>query len=111
MAHRRNSDYALASTREFRMRLKLASACIALSACLMSACTTAAAQPPTQLPPNNNPIQMNRDGPTTRGPVRNLSPVAGQEITTIRYWKIKKGTFPQFLEASQNGIWPPCTLR
>ena len=89
------------------MRLKLAVACTALSTCLMAACTTAIAQPPTtQLPPNNNPIQMNRDGPATRGPVRNLSPVAGQEITTIRYWKIRKGTFPQFLKASQAGIWP-----
>ena len=71
---------------------------------MLSACTTAVTT--AQLPPNNNPIQMNRDGPATRGPVRNLSPQAGQEITTIRYWKIKKGSFPQFLKASQEGIWP-----
>jgi hypothetical protein len=83
------------------MRLRLAVACLALSAC-----TTANAQQAQQLPPNNSPIQMNRDEPDSRGPVRNLSPVAGQEITTIRYWKIRKGTFPQFLEASQNGVWP-----
>jgi hypothetical protein len=42
----------------------------------------------------------------SRGPVRNLSPQPGEEITTIRYWKIRKGTFPQFLEASQTGVWP-----
>jgi hypothetical protein len=69
---------------------------------LLSACTTA----PTQPPPNNSPIQMNRDAAGARGPVRNLSPQAGQEITTIRYWKIRKGAFPQFLKASQDGVWP-----
>jgi len=83
------------------MRLALAAL-----AFLASACTTATAQPPGQLPPNNNPVQMNRDPAESRGPVRNLSPVAGEEITTIRYWKIKKGTFPQFLRASQEGVWP-----
>jgi len=89
------------------MRFKLITAGFALSALALSACTTAAAQPPsTQLPPNNNPVQMNRDAAATRGPVRNLSPQAGQEIVTIRYWKIRKGTFPQFLKASQDGIWP-----
>lgn len=69
-------------------------------------CACANAQPPGQLPPNNNPQQMNRDAADSRGPVRNLSPQQGQEITTIRYWKIRKGTFPQFLKASQEGIWP-----
>jgi hypothetical protein len=69
----------------------------------VSACTSAPAATP---PPNNNPIQMNRDAAGVRGPVRNLSPQAGAEITTIRYWKIKKGTFPQFLKASQDGVWP-----
>lgn len=82
------------------MRSLLAAALLALTACA----TAPAAQ--TQLPPNNNPVQMNRDGPASRGPVRNLSPQPGEEITTIRYWKIKKGGFPQFLEASQKGIWP-----
>lgn len=89
------------------MRLLAAAFCLVFAACTTIPSTTAAAQPPSsQLPPNNNPVQMNRDGPATRGPVRNLSPQAGQEITTIRYWKIRKGTFPQFLKASQDGIWP-----
>lgn len=30
----------------------------------------------------------------------------GQEVVTIRYFRIKKGTFPQFLKASQEGVWP-----
>lgn len=65
-------------------------------------CACATAQPPV----SNSPTPMNRDAADTRSPVRNLSPQAGQEITTIRYWKIKKGTFPQFLKASQDGVWP-----
>ncbi len=84
------------------MRLALAAACFALAAC-----TTM--QPPplaSQLPTNNNPIQMNRDAAASRGPVRNLAAQPGEEIVTIRYWKIRKGTFPQFLEASESGIWP-----
>lgn len=28
------------------------------------------------------------------------------EIVTLRYFRIKKGSFPQFLEASRSGIWP-----
>lgn len=87
------------------MRFALIAACLALAAC-----TTAQAQPPTtsatQLPPNNNPAQMNRDAASSRGPVRNLTAQPGEEIVTIRYWKIKKGTYPQFLKASQTGIWP-----
>ena len=84
------------------MRSLLALAFLAVAACA----TAQPTQTQTQLPPNNNPAQMNRDGPASRSPVRNLSPVPGEEITTIRYWKIKKGAFPQFLEASQKGIWP-----
>jgi len=76
-------------------------AALAIAALLLTACATA--QTP---PPNTTPVQMNRDAPATRGPVRNLAPQAGEEITTIRYWKIKKGGYPEFLKASQTGIWP-----
>lgn len=79
-------------------------ACLAAAILVLAACTTM--QPSAQLPPNNNPIQMNRNGPATRGPVRNLTAQPGEEIVTIRYWKIKKGGYPQFLEASRTGIWP-----
>jgi hypothetical protein len=43
---------------------------------------------------------------TGDGPVRNQTAKAGEEIVTLRYWKIRKGSFPQFLEASQTGVWP-----
>jgi NIPSNAP len=75
---------------------------LAIAALILAACSTVTAP----LPPNNNPIQMNRDGPATRGPVRNLAAQPGEEIVTVRYWKIRKGSFPQFLAASQTGIWP-----
>ncbi len=40
------------------------------------------------------------------GPVRNLAAQPGEEIVTIRYFKIRKGSFPEFLKASQTGVWP-----
>jgi hypothetical protein len=76
---------------------------LAALALMLPACATAQVPQP---PPNNSPVQMNRDAAETRGPVRNLTAQPGDEITTIRYWKIRKGTFPQFLEASQTGVWP-----
>jgi hypothetical protein len=42
----------------------------------------------------------------TPHPVRNDLAQAGEEIATLRYFKIKKGTFPEFLKASQEGVWP-----
>lgn len=66
----------------------------------------ATAQPATPLAPKNNSNKMNRDAAGTRGPVRNLAAQPDEEIVTLRYFKIKKGTFPQFLGASQKGVWP-----
>jgi hypothetical protein len=39
-------------------------------------------------------------------PVRNEAARPGAEIVTLRYFKIKKGTFDQFLKASAEGVWP-----
>ena len=52
------------------------------------------------------PASMARSAAGSTGPVRNFAAQPGEEIVTIRYWKIKKGTFPQFLKASQEGVWP-----
>jgi hypothetical protein len=38
--------------------------------------------------------------------VRNDVAQPGEEIITIRYFRIKKGTFNQFLKASQEDVWP-----
>jgi hypothetical protein len=43
---------------------------------------------------------------TKARPVRNDIAQPGEEIITIRYFRIKKGTFDQFLKASQEDVWP-----
>jgi len=44
--------------------------------------------------------------PSIPHPVRNDVAQPGQEIVTLRYFRIKKGTFDQFLKASQEDVWP-----
>jgi hypothetical protein len=39
-------------------------------------------------------------------PVRNHAHRPGREIVTLRYFKIEAGTFPEFLAASRDQIWP-----
>ena len=39
-------------------------------------------------------------------PVRNDTAAKYDEIVTLRYSKIKKGTFPLWLKVSQEGVWP-----
>ena len=38
--------------------------------------------------------------------VRNDVAQLGTPVTTMRRWKIKKGGFDEFLQASQQGVWP-----
>jgi hypothetical protein len=42
----------------------------------------------------------------TPRPVRNGAHQPGREIVTLRYFKIEAGSFPQFLAASRDQIWP-----
>ncbi|MEW6212486.1 MAG: hypothetical protein AB1631_29440 [Acidobacteriota bacterium] len=49
-----------------------------------------------------NPVK-DQDSPR---PVRNDVAQAGEEIVALRYFRIKKGTFDQFLKASVEGVWP-----
>jgi hypothetical protein len=39
-------------------------------------------------------------------PVRNDVAQPGEEIVTLRYFKIKKDTFDEFLKVSIEGVWP-----
>lgn len=39
-------------------------------------------------------------------PVRNDAHRPGREVVTLRYFKIRAGTFPEFLAASRDQIWP-----
>lgn len=48
-----------------------------------------------------------KEGPAARPyPVRNDAARAGEEVVVLRYWKVKKGSFDEFLKASQDGVWP-----
>jgi len=38
--------------------------------------------------------------------VRNAQPLAGEEVTILRSFKIKKGSYPEFYRQSVTGIWP-----
>jgi hypothetical protein len=71
-----------------------------------TACASMPAPAQTPAPAASATRSMDRTPAGQTGPVRNQIAQAGEEITTIRYWKIKKGTFPQFLAASQTGVWP-----
>lgn len=39
-------------------------------------------------------------------PVRNDAQRPGREVVTLRYFRIERGRFPEFLAASQGGVWP-----
>lgn len=38
--------------------------------------------------------------------VRNVQPIAGEEVTILRSFKIKKGSYDEFYQQSVTGIWP-----
>lgn len=78
-------------------------ACAAIS---LSACVTVTASESGQ-----SPDYQSVRGDTARAePVRNRAAdpalIGDEGIVTLRYWKIEKGAFPEFLSASQHGVWP-----
>lgn len=81
-------------------------ATLAFAVCGLAACTTPAGAQQATSPST----QSVRSDPGSLGPVRNLAAdpalVGSDGIVTLRYWKIRKGGFPAFLEASQQGVWP-----
>ena len=50
--------------------------------------------------------RVNLSQPETPVAVRNEAARPADEVVTLRYFKIKKGAFPQFVQASQEGVWP-----
>lgn len=78
---------------------------VAVCAGLLLACSSCASASPSPAPPPATGGSVRTDDGAA-GPVRNQTPRAGEAVTTLRYWKIKKGGFPQFLEASRTGVWP-----
>ena len=54
-------------------------------------------------------VQGNLTGKHPEGipyPIRNDTAGKYDEVVTLRYSKIKKGTFPLWLKVSQEGVWP-----
>jgi hypothetical protein len=82
-----------------------------LSLLLIGALTLVAAQEntPAQDKPQDRPFRGGLNQPKEQDaprPVRNDVAKPGEEIVTLRYFKIRKGTFDQFLKASVEGVWP-----
>ena len=79
---------------------------LALIVGLMS-CSQAFGQerPPSQETPFRGGINQMKDAERPR-PVRNDVAQTGEEIVTLRYFKIRKGSFDEFLKVSVEGVWP-----
>lgn len=80
---------------------------ILLSLVMTCVCGSAFAQQrqPTQDKPFAGGIHQVKD-PDRPRPVRNDVAQPGEEILTLRYFKIKKGSFDEFLRVSVEGVWP-----
>jgi hypothetical protein len=46
------------------------------------------------------------DAETDVQPARNDADHSEQEVVTLRYWKVKKGSYNDFYQASTEGAWP-----
>jgi hypothetical protein len=79
---------------------------VMLSLGLMS-CGVAFGQerPPQADKPFRGGLNQVKDADRPR-PVRNDVAQPGDEIVTLRYFKIKKGSFDEFLKVSVDGVWP-----
>jgi hypothetical protein len=60
---------------------------------------------PYYMPGLDEQYEQVKEGVDVR-PVRNDIAQPGQEIVTLRHWKIQKGGFERFFEASRDGVWP-----
>ncbi|MEK6301761.1 MAG: hypothetical protein AABO41_13705 [Acidobacteriota bacterium] len=82
---------------------------IAISFVLTCGCGLALGQQNPQQQPQDKPfrggINQVKD-PDRPRPVRNDVAQPGEEIVTLRYFKIKKGSFDEFLRVSVEGVWP-----
>jgi hypothetical protein len=75
------------------------------SLCLLSAETVRAQERTQTQPPFRGGLNQVKD-PDQPHPVRNDVAQPGEEIVTLRYFKIKKGSFDEFLKVSIEGVWP-----
>ena len=74
---------------------------------LISVSSSAFAQDRTQSPDKTFRGGLNQaKDPDRPHPVRNDVAQLGDEIVTLRYFKIKKSSFGEFLKVSVEGVWP-----
>jgi hypothetical protein len=84
---------------------------VALGMVLISFCWVSAEpakaqeRTPSQQQPFRGGLNPVKDADRPR-PVRNDVAQPGEEIVTLRYFKIKKGSFDEFLRVSVEGVWP-----
>ena len=74
---------------------------------LAMSCSTVFSQekPSSERPAFRGGLNQVRDAGKPH-PVRNDVAQPGEEIVTLRYFKIKKGSFDEFLKVSVEGVWP-----
>jgi hypothetical protein len=80
----------------------------ALAAVLVFGAGAGRAQDEAAAPPAGAPFLGGLREVASEAPraVRNAAHQPGREVVTLRYFKIKPGTFPEFLAASRDGVWP-----
>jgi hypothetical protein len=90
-----------------RETMKTIRALISIGFLLAMNLTVAVAQQPPQSQNTTFRGGLNQTkDPDRPHPVRNDVAQPGDEIVTLRYFRIKKGSFDGFLKASVEGVWP-----
>ena len=88
------------------LRYRSRYAILALSLWLLGSSTVSAQQAPqTRQPQFTGGLNQVKDADKPH-PVRNDVAQPGEEIVTLRYFRIKKGSFEEFLKVSVEGVWP-----
>jgi len=89
-----------------RKHRRLIYAMIVLGSLALSCSTVFAQQRPSSEQPSfRGGLNQVKDAGKPH-PVRNDVAQRGEEIVTLRYFKIKKGSFDEFLKVSVDGVWP-----
>lgn len=93
-------------TRANRSRQLVTLGIALISICWLNAeAARAQDRPQSQQPPFRGGINPVKDADRSH-PVRNDVAQPGEEIVTLRYFKVKKGSFDEFLRVSVEGVWP-----
>lgn len=78
----------------------------AIAAILLAGCGSTNAVAQSTTPPSQSVGGDSMRAEPVRNRATDPAQIGAEGIVTLRYWKIRKGTFPQFLAASEQGVWP-----